>query len=320
MSTQPDVAAIEIGHQIPPFVRETGFGNWNRFAAVNDEFIPIHMDDAEAVKVGQKAAFGMGNLRVAYLHNALAAWLGDTGGIVEVAAQFRGLNFKGDTLTTAGVVTGVEAHGDNTLVHLSLSVTNQDGVDTTPSTATVMLWGEAGPVAPVEPPTAEPSGAAQPGVHLTQHEIDLIGSTTAPITAPSVDANDIRRWAIATHWPDAPPLAFVDEATADASQWHGLVAPRDLDPFAWCPTRPWGGPWLRGMGPEPGRRILNGGQRSVYFAPIRPGDEITAVCRLVDAAEKDMKMGPTTVFTTEQRWTNQRDELVRLGFMTSLYY
>jgi acyl dehydratase len=320
MTTELDVAAIEIGHQIPPFVRQTGFGNWNRFAAVNDEFIPIHMDDAEAVKVGQKSAFGMGNLRVAYLHNALAAWLGDAGDIVEVAAQFRGLNFKGDTLTATGVVTGSEAHGDDTLVHLSLSVTNQDGVDTTPSTATVVLWGEAGPVALAEPPAAAPSGAAQPGVHLTQSEIDLIDTTTAPITAPAVDANDIRRWAIATHWPEPPPPAFVDEATADASRWHGLVAPRDLDPFAWCPTRPWGGSWLRGMGSEPGRRILNGGQRSLYFAPIRPGDEITGVCRLVDAIEKDMKMGPTTVFTTEQRWTNQRDELVRLGFMTSLYY
>jgi len=74
------------------------------------------------------------------------------------------------------------------------------------------------------------------------------------------------------------------------------------------------------MGVEPGQRILNGGQRSLYFAPIRPGDQITAVCRLVDAVEKDMKLGPTTIFTTEQRWTNQRDELVRIGFMTSLYY
>ena len=74
------------------------------------------------------------------------------------------------------------------------------------------------------------------------------------------------------------------------------------------------------MSAEPGQRVLNGGQRSVYFAPMRPSDEITAVCRLVDAVEKDMKMGPTTVFTTEQRWTNQRGELVRLGFMTSLYY
>ncbi len=320
MGTLLDAASVESGHEIPPFVRTTDFGNWNRFAAVNDEFIPIHMDDAEAVKVGQKAAFGMGNLRVAYLHNALEAWLGDAGGIVELAAQFRGLNFKGDTLTAGGSVTGVEERNGRTLLHLALSVTNQDGVDTTPGTATVMAWDGEGPAVLDEPPTAQPSGAATPGVHLTQDEIDLIGTTTRPITAPPVDTNDIRRWAIATHWPDPPPAVYVDRAAAEASPWGGFVAPRDLDPFAWCPTRPWGGPWLRGMGAEPGRRILNGGQRSLYFEPIRPGDEITAVCRLVDAVEKDMKLGPTTVFTTEQRWANQRGELVRIGFMTSLYY
>jgi acyl dehydratase len=320
MSALLDPAAVEVGLDIPPFVRTTGFANWNRFAAVNDEFIAIHMDDAEAEKVGQKAAFGMGNLRVAYLHNALEAWLGGAGGIVEVAVQFRGLNFKGDLLTAGGSVVDVERDGDRTLVGLTLSVTNQDGVDTTPGTATVALWDAAGPVVPAEPEVAQPSGAATPAVHLTQAEIDQIGATTAPITAPPVDANDIRRWAIATHWPDPPPAVFVDQAVAEASLWGGLVAPRDLDPFAWCPTRPWGGPWLRGMGVEPGQRVLNGGQRSLYFAPIRPGDEITAVCRLVDVVEKEMKLGPTAVFTTEQRWTNQRGDLVRIGFMTSLYY
>src|SRR5689334_8087777 len=84
MAQQPDTPttdpAVAVGAEIPPFVRQTGFANWNRFAAVNDEFIPIHMDDAEAVRVGQKAAFGMGNLRVAYLHDALEAWIDGFGG------------------------------------------------------------------------------------------------------------------------------------------------------------------------------------------------------------------------------------------------
>src|SRR6478609_6086050 len=121
MSDLLDATTVETGLEIPSFVRQTGFANWNRFAAVNDEFIPIHMDDAEALTVGQKAAFGMGNLRVAYLHDALEAWIDGLGGggtIVEVAAQFRGLNFKGDTLTTTGTVTGIDASEGATLVHL----------------------------------------------------------------------------------------------------------------------------------------------------------------------------------------------------------
>ena len=64
---------------VPPFVRTTGLANWNRFAAVNDEFIDIHMDDEAARAVGMPGVFGMGNLRVSYLHNLLAGWLGDAG-------------------------------------------------------------------------------------------------------------------------------------------------------------------------------------------------------------------------------------------------
>ena len=37
---------VTVGQELAPFVREAGFPAWNRYAAVNDEFIPIHMDDA----------------------------------------------------------------------------------------------------------------------------------------------------------------------------------------------------------------------------------------------------------------------------------
>lgn len=315
----PDFDRISAGDEIPSFSRTTNLAHWNRYAAVNDEFIPIHMDDEDARAVGQKAAFGMGNLRIAYLHNALEAWLGDAGGIVEFTCQFRGLNFKGDTLTASATVTGKEERDGARLVHLALSVRNQDGVDTTPGTASVQLWDGA-PTVRSEPPAAEPTAGTAPGAYLTQAEIDMIGATSDPVTSWPVGANDVRRWAIATYWPEPPPPRFVDEAAATAGPWGGLVAPRDLDPFAWNPVRPWGGPWLRGMGTEPGTRVLNGGQRSLYFAPIRPGDVITGVCRLADVVEKDMKLGPTAIFTTEQRWTNQGGDLVRLGYMTSLYY
>src|SRR5215471_20394016 len=115
-----DLGPLAVGTELPPFVRTTGFANWNRFAAVNDEFIPIHMDDAEAVAVGQKAAFGMGNLRVSYLHNLLEAWLAGQGAIVELAAQFRGLNFKGDVLTAWANVASLPA--DDGTIELRLGV------------------------------------------------------------------------------------------------------------------------------------------------------------------------------------------------------
>ncbi len=315
----PDYDSIEAGDEIPAYVRTTDLANWNRYAAANDEFIPIHMDDEDGRAVGQKAAFGMGNLRISYLHNALQAWLGDAGGIVEFGCQFRGLNFKGDTLTATATVSAKEVRDGARLVHLAFSVRNQDGVDTTPGTATVQFWDGAPTILP-EPAPSVPAADAVPGAHLTQAEIDMVGATSDPVTSWPVGANDIRKWALATHWPAPAPAAFLDEAVAAAGPWGGLVAPRELDPFAWMASRPWSGPWLRGMGTEPGKRVLNGGQRNLYFAPIRPGDVITGSCRLADVVEKEMKFGPTAIFTTEQRWSNQDGALVRLGFMTSLYY
>ena len=75
-----------------------------------------------------------------------------------------------------------------------------------------------------------------------------------------------------------------------------------------------------GRAAEPGRRGLNGGQRNRYFAPIRPGDEITSVVRLVDAYEKQGRLGPMMFLVDEARWTNQRGELVRIGQRTTIYH
>ena len=305
---------------VPPYVRTTGLANWNRYAAVNDEFIDIHMDADAAKAVGMPDVFGMGNLRIAYLHNLLADWLGDEGDIARFGCEFRGLNLKGDTLTCGAAVTERAQDGPCEVAHLTLAVTNQDGVDTTPGTATVVLFGDGGPVMPPEPAPTQPSGNAAPGTFLDQETIDRIGRTLPPVAAPPVGANDIARWAIATYWPEPPPARYLDAAVAAAGPWDGIVAPRDFDPFAWMPNRPWSGDWLWGMGTEPGKRILNGGQRNVYGAPIRPGDTIAVTRRFVDVVERETKRGPMVFFTSEFRWENQDGAMVRIGEQTSIYY
>ena len=73
-------------------------------------------------------------------------------------------------------------------------------------------------------------------------------------------------------------------------------------------------------GPNPGRGGLNGGQQSRYFAPIRTGDVITCVATLVDAYEKEGRIGTMLFLVDESRWTNQRGELVKLGLRTSIYH
>jgi glycine cleavage system H lipoate-binding protein len=46
----------------------------------------------------------MGNLRYAYIVNALRDWIGDEAEIREVGCQYRAINQKGDILTVTGKV------------------------------------------------------------------------------------------------------------------------------------------------------------------------------------------------------------------------
>lgn len=73
-------------------------------------------------------------------------------------------------------------------------------------------------------------------------------------------------------------------------------------------------------GTEPGKRLLNGGQRNVYQAPIRPGDVVSVTRRFVDVVERETKRGPMVFFTSEFRWENQDGALVRIGEQTTIYY
>lgn len=312
---------IQAGTALPAFERTTGFGHWNRYAAVNDEFIDVHMDRAAAQAAGQPDVFGMGNLRIAYVHNALHTWLGGEGDIVEFACQFRALNFLGDALRTECVVTSSEEHDGDQLVAFDVNVRNQRDESTMPGSATVMLFRDGVAHSRPDPGPGQVPTDRTPGVHLDAETLTWLGRPLQPDVALPVDANDIRRWAMATWYPEDPPAELLDAAAAARGPWGELVAPRDFNPFAWTKcTPPDTYPWMRGMGTEPGHRGLNGGQRNAYFAPIRVGDVITSVVTLVDAYEKEGRMGPMMFLIDEARWTNQRGELVRVGQRTTIYH
>lgn len=133
---------IEVGDKLPDWSRKTSFAEWNRYAAVNEEFVPFHMDDEAGRRAGnEQGAFGMGNLRYAYIVNALHDWIGDTGIVREVGCQYRAINQKDDILTVVGEVTEktVESESGEKRVRLDVNVVNQEGQATCPGHAVVVL-------------------------------------------------------------------------------------------------------------------------------------------------------------------------------------
>jgi acyl dehydratase len=140
MTQTTDLGNVKVGDELPEFVRATGLHNWNRFAAVNYEFVPIHMDDEAGREAGYPSAFGMGSLQWSYLHSLIYGWVGDRGTIVSIGCQFRNANTKGMTVTGKGKVTAVRDEGGRRLVDVEIWTEDQDGNKLAPGQATVELF------------------------------------------------------------------------------------------------------------------------------------------------------------------------------------
>jgi acyl dehydratase len=135
---------VKVGDTVPAYSRKTGFMNWNRYAAVNDEFVFVHMDDEAGKAAGQPGAFGMGNLRWSYVLNALRSWAGEGGDVREMSMQFRAINHKNDVLTTTCTVTEKKVEDGEKRIYLDVNVVNQDGAAGAPGKAVVALPSRSG--------------------------------------------------------------------------------------------------------------------------------------------------------------------------------
>jgi len=130
---------VTVGQEIPTFERMAGFHAWNRYAAVNEEFVPIHMDDDAGKRAGNPGAFGMGNLQMAYVHAVLRQWVGDNGRIVRVDLQYRAPSLRGLRTIAGGKVTDVREVDGESLVDLEVWTKTEEGTVLAPGTATVAL-------------------------------------------------------------------------------------------------------------------------------------------------------------------------------------
>lgn len=127
------------GAELPGFKRKTGFAHWNRYAAVNDEFVPIHMDDEAGRTAGWPTAIGMGNLAWAYIHNMLRAWVGPDGRIDKVSAQYQMPNIRESTITTHGRIASVTPAAAGQTVVIDLWVDDENDRRLVAGQATVTL-------------------------------------------------------------------------------------------------------------------------------------------------------------------------------------
>ena len=139
MTANLDPATIAVGDELPTFTRKGTLHAFNRYAAVNYEFVDIHMSDESGQAAGYERAFGMGNLQWAYFHAMLRDWMGEDGRVVKMACQFRSPSLRDLVVTAHGRVTAVRREGGEVLVDLDIWTDNDRGAIQAPGTATVAL-------------------------------------------------------------------------------------------------------------------------------------------------------------------------------------
>jgi hypothetical protein len=136
--------------------------------------------------------------------------------------------------------------------------------------------------------------------------------------SPVVTASDIRKWAIATFWPETPPAIYWDEVYAATTRHGGIIAPPDFNPFVWLihpvPLAPLPSP--KGVH----LTSLNGGQVETYGVPQRPGDVIAERVRVQDFKERQGRFGLMLYVDVETEWTNQAGQFVRRRISTFIRY
>lgn len=141
-------------------------------------------------------------------------------------------------------------------------------------------------------------------------------------------SSDIRRWAIASYWPEKPPARYL--STDESS----LAAPEELNPFAWAVVETESHPAAAGVNmldPDrteqqigvagPGLKYqLNGGVEIEYGVPMKVGDVITSETLLAGYSEREGRLGHMLMSTTEDIWTNQDGEVVKRSQFTLIRY
>lgn len=112
---------------------------------------------------------------------------------------------------------------------------------------------------------------------------------------------------------DPNPL-WSDEIAARESRFGGIVAPPTFLRAARTQR-------LEDLPPDfPFKRLLDGGSEWEYFEPVRVGDRITAVNRIVDIFSRNGSIGAMIFVVTETSYRNQLGQLTATQKNTSIRY
>jgi acyl dehydratase len=141
---------VETGQEIPTVVKgPMSTAHVMRWSSAMENWHRIHYDWRYATQHDKLPDVMVnGSWKQHVLIQVLTDWVGEDGWTWKLNFQFRSMNIPGDVITAWGKVTGKEERGPYGLVHLDIGLRNQEGTESTPGKATVVLRRRGGPAVP----------------------------------------------------------------------------------------------------------------------------------------------------------------------------
>ncbi len=107
------------------------------FATATAEFVDIHYDTDHARSVGLPGPIIQGLYKTALIGQILARWAGESGRVIQMSVQHRGIDLAGSTLTAGGRTSARSEQNDYGVSACDVWVRNQDGIITTHGAAAI---------------------------------------------------------------------------------------------------------------------------------------------------------------------------------------
>ena len=158
---------------------------------------------------------------------------------------------------------------------------------------------------------------------MLPEEVTKFIGKAGDIAILEVEKGAIRRFAEAV---DDPNPLYGDEEYARNSRYGSITAPPGF--FGW-PAKGTGGssaslvigelrPALAKAGYNVAS-VIDAGTEYEFFCPVRAGDALAALSKIVDIYEREGKTGKMAFVITETTYTNQRGDLVAKARGTLIY-
>lgn len=141
---------LSVGDQIPVLSKgPMTTAHIMRWSSAMENWHKIHYDWRYATEHdGLPDVLINGSWKQHVLAQVLTDWVGETGWLWKMNFQYRGMNIPGDTLSAWGRVTSKSERGAYGVVELEIGLKDQNGKESSPGTAIVVLPRRNGPQVP----------------------------------------------------------------------------------------------------------------------------------------------------------------------------